>query len=400
MGIAVSEVFISWSTPDYEYAQRLFSDLRKLDVPFYEYSEDTPPGAPKSKQILDQIDKSTVAVIFLSNTTVDRPWILTEIAWIFDRYQNGKIRAILPVTSGAFDNNRLPHLLESADLTVYDLARPRESAEGLIGLVRAIQYQIVGGDPIILPAALFALTEAEFDALTAAWVGDSQALARLCRDFGMELPPEALRPLRQRYGPTREHFRPFAGQETLVQVVEGAVALANKRRPPSKGPVLVSWLHAELFHPNAQVRQSAREVWGAGSPLLIVDSLAAAHDQTLTQIRNLPPVRSTERIAVFWVPPFTRRTSALVETVRECLDQVYPLEDYFTHWQQPAEYWRSFDAVTKISAMEWIMRMCQAVVAPGPIQSNVNFMNMSYASPPLTPRQALSVGTQPGTRTN
>jgi hypothetical protein len=212
--------------------------------------------------------------------------------------------------------------------------------------------------PIVVPAAVFAMTADEFREFTDLGGGhDPVKIARLtalCEGAGM--PPEDLwGQLSRRYGATASEFTPYADEADnalrLIDVTQGALRLVNEKRARTRQPpILLKWYSRHDFD-----QPGLRDRWRAGHSVLIVDSLSALDPVIAGELEKVPRPRLEHKAAVIYLPPYTRHSVQLEDMIRECLEGHSFLSDTFRDWQEESEPpGLAFDLPTGTSLRRWL----------------------------------------------
>jgi hypothetical protein len=119
------KAFISHATLDHPFVEKFAADLRANGVDAWFSKWEIKPGDSIPAKIDEGLEDCEFFIIVLSNNSIDRPWVQTELAAATMRKQNGKVRKIIPVKIQ--DCGDLPPTL--ASLLWEDLSnQPYESA--------------------------------------------------------------------------------------------------------------------------------------------------------------------------------------------------------------------------------------------------------------------------------
>ncbi len=87
--------FISYSSNDQEFAERLYTDLRASGVPCWFAPEDLRIGEPFRDKIDESIKLQDKLLIILSDHSVQSPWVASEVESAFEREHRHPGRLVL-----------------------------------------------------------------------------------------------------------------------------------------------------------------------------------------------------------------------------------------------------------------------------------------------------------------
>jgi hypothetical protein len=99
-------VFISYSTKDQEFADRLYADLQARGVRCWFAPRDIQGGRKVHEQIDEAIRIYDKLVLILSDASMNSPWVKTEIANARARETQQKRQMLFPITLVPFDRIR------------------------------------------------------------------------------------------------------------------------------------------------------------------------------------------------------------------------------------------------------------------------------------------------------
>jgi hypothetical protein len=89
--------FISYSTKDEEFAQRLYADLQNRGVRCWKASEDLKIGDPFRQRIDEAIRRHDKLLVILSEHSVQSDWVREEVESCFEREHREKSLVLFPV---------------------------------------------------------------------------------------------------------------------------------------------------------------------------------------------------------------------------------------------------------------------------------------------------------------
>jgi hypothetical protein len=371
----MTSIFLSWSADDQGPVFRLRDRLRDLGLDVWEYTGDMPAAAQIHDSVIDAINQARTAIICFSDATAEREWIAREADWCYKTIHDGQhaLKYMVPVWIAAHPANKTPQIVSEKSLRVWDLAGVTDAR--LQEFVEHVVAQLGQEAPCVVPAALFAMTRGQCEAL---FVDNPPgvALADVCLAVGMQAPPDLFADLLERYGDRPEDLSPFQSTEPLMTIVDGVVRKVNAvREAAGRRPLFLRWMQDELVGPPGTRRQQARELWRAGDSLLVVDSVSTFHPDIQARLAQLPEPFDPARAAVLWIPPYTRHTVGLETSLARTVEIVPRIDDAFSDWQQEPGRSVIFDATTSVSIRLWLHRAFTAVPdAPPPRPDNLRAM--------------------------
>ena len=384
----MSDVFISWGSPDAEVVIPLSKRLKDTGYNVFEYRRDMAVGNDIQDRVKAEIKSASLAIVCLSDKTAQREWIITEVAWLDDQRKTGSLKAILPIKVGTLDEDTIPMLLRGTSILPYNPSQPEEAEATIERLLDEVARNMGFRSPIVTPAALFAMTAAQFEELAPNLAG---AKALLCQHLGMQAAsPELALGLKSRYGGSVEAFAPFTSDKALVETIYSAVKELNGHRlAKGEAPIHIRWVHNDFASADQGVRKNARDRWRSSSSILIIDSLSTEHDDIRRKLDDVPDLAGTS--AVIWVPPYTQRTAELESKILEATQFPLRLSDFFGDWTRREHRggvvpWRAFDIGTETGLWNWFYKMCHELAEPQPLISNIEAMTRNFKPPSFNPR--------------
>jgi hypothetical protein len=117
--------FISHSSQDHEFVVKFATDLRTNGVDAWFSKWEIKPGDSIPAKIDEGLEDCEFFIIVLSKSSIDRPWVQTELAAATVRKQSGKVRKIIPVKiqdCGDLPSTLASLLWEDFSNQPYDLA--------------------------------------------------------------------------------------------------------------------------------------------------------------------------------------------------------------------------------------------------------------------------------------
>jgi hypothetical protein len=380
-GGTVSEIFLSWSTPDVTLVDYIVARLADVGIHVNEYRQEVPGGGEIRPWIVDSINRAQVVVAILSKQALQHSkWVHEELTLAAGRLNDpdNPLRQLIPVRVGAIPDRQIPVMLQRDRLRFLDVA-PKPTESELELLINELTKALGRERPFVIPAAIFAMTSDEFAKFSDP--GDEHGalprtrLTALCQRSGMPL-ADLWEQLGRRYGATAGEFTPYADQgdnaRRLVDVTQVALRAVNEKRASIRQrPLFLKWYSRGDFN-----QPGLRDGWRRGHSLLIVDSLSALDPVIAGELEQLPRPRHEQKAAVIYLPPYTRHSVQLENMIRECLEGHSFLSDVFRDWQDGNEPpGLAFDLPTGTSLRRWLDQFLQTLgTALEPDAGNVSKM--------------------------
>lgn len=373
---AVPKIFLSWGSPDKPVPHELRDRLRDAGLDVWEYTDGMPAGANIPRQVLEIVNQVDMAILCFSDETAERDWIQVEAALCYAAREDESkpLQFIVPVWVGPHPKNKIPAGLKLEPASVFDLSGAQES--DYHRLVVDIVTQFGSRAPRIVPAALFAMTRAQFQDL---FQGNPPAepLASLCRAAGMA--DDLLASLEKRYGDTPEDLAPFQAGQKLCDVLDDILRQANELRiKANRHPIVLRWVRDELLA--ADLDEEVRTLWESRESLLIVDSVSTLHPDIQKAFGDLPELTRT---ALLWLPPFTHHTVALEPQLYSVAKIVKRLGYFFSKWKEEPGRAIAFDMATSVSFRLWLHRTFDGIQdEDAPLEDLIGSLPKSSVPPP------------------
>lgn len=360
----MARVFLSWGSPDEGQMRIVSGALRGAGLDVWDSAHDMQAGDDPFNVVLSEISAADTAIFLLSEAVSNRDWVRRELDWCYAEHKRRPQFRILPFLIGEKPET-WPALIRDVALNVDDISSLDSPA--LVRMVGVVHSSLGLPDPIVLPAALFAMSSSQFGALPdTTW----EEIGRLCRKLGMD--PPLVDALGARYGNDATDFRPF-GPETLVSTVERMLYVANRQRPISERPILLRWCGNDLFQ-----RGSATEaLWTSQSSLLLIDSISLAVAEVRARLMNLRWPRERSQSAVVWIPPYSRHTAELETLIPGAMTGIAWLEQAFEDFVSISDSTRSvaFDVPTSASLNHWLLQLLRRPLRDQPSAERVAAMS-------------------------
>jgi hypothetical protein len=378
--------------PNQSIVDRIIDRLGDLGMPVNEYSRKLRGGGEIRPYIVQSINRARMVLAIVSEQALDHSdWVWEEVtlaAGRLDDHDNRLERLVL-VRVGHVPAHRIPVMLQPDRLRFLDLdPEPREDQLEL--LIIELRRALGQSAPVVIPAALFAMTTEEFDRFRDPDGGlDPERIARLtllCQSAGMTTHPDLWDQLRSRYGTTVMDFAPYGTDQEgrarrLIDVAQGALRTVNERRSGAqRQPLYLKWYSREDF-----VNDRIRDQWGQGPSVLFVDSVSALETNIAIALQNLPQPNTADKAAVICLPPYTYHNMELEELIRQCLEGHYFLRDTFRTWRDRNERpGLAFDLPTETSLRRWLAQLLMALeTALEPNQENLSRMLQDRVARPI-----------------
>lgn len=352
-------IFVSWGSPDARFARPLIARLRAFGFDITEYEHDMPPAARIREEVEGWIKRAHMTIVLYTDTTVDRPWITAEMAWAAREVDERKMK-LLAVDVQPGGSAKKPMFVETMDLLI-----STGTEQSMRRLAEDVATKSGMPVPQILPAAIFAMTEARAQAIfstPALTVGTSNFEAYrtdLCERLGMGSPPGLFDWLRARYGERPEQLAPFEPGTNLLDIVYDRLAAVNQQRLDQElRPLFIRWVHDELQSNNHSDYDEAADLWTSGPSLLIIDSLSMWDEQVRAAIQNVP---EWGRSAVVWLPPYTQQTARLEPSLEDALGLVQLVRRQFRAADEDPLRTVTHDPMSKRSLARWVHRVLHGI---------------------------------------
>lgn len=388
----MEEIFVSWGLPDKSIVDRIIGRLDDLGMPVNEYSRKLPAGGEIRPYIVDGINGARMVLAIVSERSLDHSdWVRSELTLVGGRQNDAHnpLEWLVLVRVGRVPDARIPVMLEHDRLRFLDLDSEPDERQ-LEWLTRELRRALGKSTPFVVPAALFAMTRAEFEEFRNLHGGhDTEKIVRLttlCQGAGMPAQPDLWDQLSSRYGATAADFAPYGADQDgkvrrLMDVAQDALRIVNERRGAAEDqPLYLRWYSREDF-----ADHKMRDLWRHGHSVLFVDSVSALEPSIAVALQNLPQPNSTNKAAVICLPPYTRHNVELEELIRQCLEGQFFLTDTFRAWRDQSERpGLAFDLPAETSLRRWLGQLLLALeTSLEPDQGNVGRMLKNRAPRPL-----------------
>jgi hypothetical protein len=374
-----ASIFFSWSSPDKDLVLPLRDRLCDVGLKVWEYSEDMKGGENIHADIIKAINQVQVALICFTDATHDREWIVRESEWCFKTLKDGdkQLRYIIPVWVGAHPADKVPKILHDNNFKPADLAQPTDQA--LAKFIGGLFKQLGQEAPRVIPAALFAMTKAQCQALLNQ-PPMAQSLADLCLAGGMQQPPPIAHSLLARYGARPQDLEPFVAGESLMATINATLRIVNEKRVSlRKRPLFLRWMNDELVGPNK--KQASRNEWAAGDSLLIVDAMSTLDPQIEKQLMEMPQPKHPDRAALFWLPPYTQHAVTIEQVLQKLALTIPLIGDAFDDWAKASLRTMAFDTASPAGTRLWLLRaLLDMQDQSSPLEDNVAAMQHTIGS--------------------
>ena len=121
--------FISYSTKDQEFADRLHADLQNKGVRCWFAPHDLQGGKKLHEQVVDAIRRYDRLLLILSKSSMESEWVRNEIAHARDRERKEQRRVLFPIRLVDFDHItawQSAHALEISEYFIPDFNNWKE----------------------------------------------------------------------------------------------------------------------------------------------------------------------------------------------------------------------------------------------------------------------------------
>ncbi len=353
----MSDIFLSWGSPDAAIAGSLIKRLRDNGLHVWEYDTSGAAGENVSDSVSLEIRRARTVVVLISPDTKDRPWVLSELTLALDAQSRGEVWQVIPVLLDGLPDAELPDPVRRRNIRSFALSQGEGQEEALARLVGDIRKGLGTHAPLVVPTALLAMTREEFTNIFPPDSSGNELLESICAKVGMHHQPVLREELEQRYGDIPEDFAPF-GVTPLRDLVQEAQGTANKKRQERGQPTVhLRWFSRDDFKP-----QDLRNLWQRSRSLLIVDSVSTFSPAISALIEKLPQMTQARDLAIVWVPPYTRHTVKLEALIRASLQAPSFLADTFEAWTGPDFDipFLAFDVATTTALKRWVSQTLES----------------------------------------
>jgi TIR domain len=132
----IGQVFLSHSTHDLVWAERLKASIEGMGVPVYLAEQDVRPGMNLAEKVTQAIDASEVVVVLISDNSVSASYVNHEIGCALKAK-----KVIIPLVQPGIESDKLG-MLQGVEYIPFDFAHPHEGLARLrMALQRLVQEQ-------------------------------------------------------------------------------------------------------------------------------------------------------------------------------------------------------------------------------------------------------------------
>jgi hypothetical protein len=181
----MSDIFMSWGSPDAPIARPLIERLRDAGLSVWEYETSGRAGEHVSNSVRREIESALTVVVLVSPQTKDRPWIVSELTTAFNALSRGEILSVVCVRLGGLADEELPDPLRRENVRSFSLDEAQDEQDILAQLVSDIQVGLGNRAPLVVPTALLAMTREEFRMVFPPDGSRNELLERICSKVGM-----------------------------------------------------------------------------------------------------------------------------------------------------------------------------------------------------------------------
>ena len=349
----MAQIFISWSSADANFVNRLAQRLTQEGFSVDEYSTD-PTGGNIGQNVHRYVANAAIALVCLSERSVDKPWINDEVAWCAYRYFAERSPEMIPILIGNVPEGSIPNQLRGEPWRRRFPVPAEPSDSDIAKLLETVRAMLGKEAKRVMPAALLAMTRTEAEQ----WIEDPatrRLLEPLCKAVGMNWDINSKTRLLSRYGDTAEDFAPFPGKK-IKDIVGESLQIANLERKSGKREQLgIWWCTAELLDTDNVDNKRATQLWEKGSSLALVDSVSVLKKKIYDEFTNLPEPNNAAASAMLWIPPYTLHTSELEKITEETLKTLNRLLQKFNRWgTDNSRPYLAFDVGTGPTLRRWL----------------------------------------------
>jgi hypothetical protein len=367
----MSKIFFSWASPDHLIADQIRDRLRDAGLPVREYTHDMLAGDDIPQWVADAIEEARIVIACVSQAALAHSeWVKTEVTMAGARLRRSanRLERLIVVRIGevpdGWQSLMLPNVRHVKVTDPHDEATLEE-------LIDDVTKSLGLDAPFVIPAALYAMTAAEFAELRQSHdPAQFHRVDALCRGVGMPELPDLWDELGKRHGATSEDFAPYADGRSLIQVTQAVVQSVNARRKETaRRPVYLRWYSRDELKVG-----KVRDRWRNSHTVMFVDSVSALYPAVMVGLQPPPPEGDPRRAAVIYLPPYTRHTGELERLIEHSLEGQMYLSDMFRWWRDEKDR-RSlaFDIPTETSLRRWLDQLLvQLDVQKEPWPDNVS----------------------------
>lgn len=321
------DVFVSYATPDNEWATRLEQSLTKKGLNVFFDRTRLEAGSQWVPALRQALTDSKNLVALWSECANLSPWVQRELA-TFDALVNDDPtrRLILVNLQGS---NRaygtMQAITELADAGVYGGGAAAVDAALWGRVVERIERAIdADAGAIPVPLALLTLRQQDLKKFS------PELIDRIATGLGIT-PDELL----ARYGPTRLDWKPFASDRTIRDML---TSLREQMNQSAQG-IRYRWvLEPDDFWAadlTEDAKRFARLFPNAPLSVVVIDAVALHDPHVYKRLMLFQPCLSSQRTAIFVLPPFSGDPRLL--RVRQWLKtDAFPyFEAYYEPLQRP-----------------------------------------------------------------
>ncbi len=291
------EVFVSYSSPDREWASRLNGQLR-LKSAFFDRTT-IHAGDDWEAKIDEVLMQSKHLVVLWSPHAKDSPWVSREISTFYTHAkprEHTDRRLIFVNLQG--ENTAYKALQQVNKASLQKAYQAQHDAEQ--GVWNEVIQEILNGlDPekrtLQIPLVVLTLTDKRLNELKA------EQLKSIEDEFGLSRPQIAAR-----YGPRHEDWRPLAGTASIADLLEGMRREIEKAFTEPRRSIAWHKPEATFWDDMDYARQFVeREFQGRELSLLLIDPIALSCDhEALKRLNLFHRCFGDHRTVVAVLPPF------------------------------------------------------------------------------------------------
>jgi hypothetical protein len=272
-----TDVFISYSSQDREWADKLAKDLELRGIETFMDTERLVSGDTWRPALQDAVATSRHLVVLWSAQANSSPWVQKEMAWFdADRLRQGVNSLLIPVlldeTRTTFgDRQQITDLLRAS---AYAAGADQVDSGLWGGVVGMVADAVNSQDPSIpVPLLLLTLTQAHLGELNPTHAS-GLSLDEQLDEFGIGKDT-----LAAAYGDRPKDWRPFGSQDTIEMILDSTRAHINSLVAPGGTRFRWDYVAEEFWSLDWDAFDQEVKRLNSGPAVVVVDPLALYHQR-------------------------------------------------------------------------------------------------------------------------
>lgn len=329
------KVFISYSSEDSAWAERLSADLEKKGIPTFLDKSRLQVGQKWEPQLRNALSASQHLIVLWSDKAKESDWVRQEQTHFFLvrlADDNERVRArhrfIMIELQGESQNAMYKDYQAITDLRragVYGRGFEEVDPELWRRMIGTLERQLKDDDESVpVPVIVLTTTEPRLRELKAEEMPTlaSERLDEVIKQFGVE---DRMK-LKDYYGHLRDHWRPFGSTDSVRNVLDGILAQINEDNE-ERGALPYRWEHLgeEFWVGDDQAIRSEAKKLERGPAVIVIDPVALYVPEVRERLGSLSACFRNEDSLIMVLAPFTLPPpcTALRRLVQEIAWQIY-----------------------------------------------------------------------------